>query len=333
MERFCGTRRADATRALCHLGFGSNSPDGPGSGFCLDILERPVLRRGMIDALDLPPLREVIAAHDLGARHSLGQHFLLDGNLTARIVRAAGDLNGRNLIEVGPGPGGLTRALLASGAARIVAIELDPRAVAAIAELADLVNASGSDGNRADAAGSVARLTVIEADALLVDLRELVPEPRQIIANLPYNVASPLLVRWLRQAAAFERMTLMFQREVAERIVAEPGTDAYGRLSVLAGWTCKRHIAVRLPPTAFVPPPKVWSAVVVLTPHGRQPEPALFATMERLTAAAFGQRRKMLRGALKSLGGEALLTKAGIAPERRAETLSVAEFDRLARLL
>ena len=267
---------------------------------------------------DLPPLRDVIAAHGLGARHSLGQHFLLDANLTARIVRAAGDLAGRNVIEVGPGPGGLTRALLASESAKIVAIELDRRAVAAVAELA-----AAADG----------RLTVIEADALRVDLTDLVPPPRQIIANLPYNVASPLLVRWLRQAAAYERMTLMFQREVAERIVAAPGTEAYGRLSVLAGWICEGHIAVRLPPAAFVPPPKVWSAVVVLTPRAVQPEPALFATMERLTAAAFGQRRKMLRGALKSLGGETLLTRAEIAPDRRAETLSVMEFDRLARML
>jgi 16S rRNA (adenine1518-N6/adenine1519-N6)-dimethyltransferase len=277
----------------------------------------------MSDAVELPPLREVIAAHGLDARHSLGQHFLLDGNLTALIVRAAGDLNGRNLIEVGPGPGGLTRALLASDATLIVAIELDRRAVAAIAELAQLVNVTGPN----------ARLTVIEADALRVDLPDLVPKPRQIIANLPYNVASPLLVRWLRQAGEFERMTLMFQREVAERIVAAPGTGAYGRLSVLAGWICECHIAVRLPPEAFVPPPKVWSAVVVLTPHATQPEPALFAAMERLTAAAFGQRRKMLRGALKPLGGAALLARADIAPERRAETLSVAEFHRLVRLL
>jgi 16S rRNA (adenine1518-N6/adenine1519-N6)-dimethyltransferase len=159
------------------------------------------------------------------------------------------------------------------------------------------------------------------------------PKPRQIVANLPYNVASPLLVRWLRQASAFEQMTLMFQREVAERIVAEPDSAAYGRLSVLAGWICERHIALRLPPAAFVPPPKVWSAVVVLRPLVEQPEPALFAAMERLTAAAFGQRRKMLRGALRQLGGEALLARAGIAPERRAETLSIAEFDGLARLL
>jgi 16S rRNA (adenine1518-N6/adenine1519-N6)-dimethyltransferase len=263
-------------------------------------------------------LRDVIAAHGLGARHSLGQHFLLDGNLTARIVRAAGDLDGRNVIEIGPGPGGLTRALLVSGAARIVAIEVDKRAIAAIEDLAGT-----ADG----------RLTVLQADALRVDLPDLVPPPRQIVANLPYNVASPLLVRWLRQASAYERMTLMFQREVAERIVAAPDTDAYGRLSVLTGWVCECHIAVRLPPEAFVPPPKVWSAVVVLTPRPDQPEPALFAAMERLTAAAFGQRRKMLRGALKSIGGEMLLRRAEIAGDRRAETLSVAEFDRLARLL
>ena len=266
----------------------------------------------------LPPLRAVIAAHGLDARHSLGQHFLLDANLTARIARAAGDLTGRHVIEVGPGPGGLTRALLESGAEKIVAIELDRRAVGAIAELA---------------AGTNGRLTVLEADALRVDLPALVPAPRQVIANLPYNIASPLLVRWLRQAREYERLTLMFQREVADRIAAAPDTEAYGRLSVLAGWTCETHIAVRLPPAAFVPPPKVWSAVVVLTPHPVQPDPVLFATMERLTAAAFGQRRKMLRGSLKGLGGAALLNRADIAPERRAETLSVAEFDRLARLL
>jgi 16S rRNA (adenine1518-N6/adenine1519-N6)-dimethyltransferase len=281
---------------------------------------------------DLPPLRAVIARHGLDARHSLGQHFLLDGNLTARIVRAAGDLNGRNVIEIGPGPGGMTRSLLATGAARIVAVELDRRAVAAIAELAAM---SGRETTGALASGPTVppRLTVIEADALRVDLPALAPAPRQIVANLPYNIASPLLVRWLRQAAAYERMTLMFQKEVAERIVAAPDTEAYGRLSVLAGWLCETYIAVRLPPAAFVPPPKVWSAVVVLIPHAVQPEPALFVAMERLTAAAFGQRRKMLRGSLKALGGEALLDRAGIAPERRAETLSVAEFDRLARML
>jgi 16S rRNA (adenine1518-N6/adenine1519-N6)-dimethyltransferase len=265
-----------------------------------------------------PPLREVIIRHGLAARHSLGQHFLLDGNLTDRIVREAGDLTGRHIIEIGPGPGGLTRSLLASAAADVIAIELDRRAIGAMMELAET-------------AGS--RLRVIEGDARSVDLASLVPAPRQVVANLPYNVASPLLVRWLGQAASFERLTLMFQHEVAERICAEPGTAAYGRLSVLAQWTCVTRIVVRLPPAAFTPPPKVWSAVVSLTPHERQPNPAAFARMEALTGAAFGQRRKMLRGSLRGLGGEALLARAEIAPERRAETLSVAEFDRLVELI
>ncbi len=266
---------------------------------------------------DLPPLREVIARHGLAARHSLGQHFLLDGNLTDRIVREAGDLAGRHVIEVGPGPGGLTRSLLASDAASVTAIELDRRAIGAVTELA---------------ATAGKRLLVIEADALTVDLTALVPQPRQVIANLPYNIASPLLVGWLRHAAAFERLTLMFQQEVAERICAAPDTSAYGRLSVLTQWTCDARIALRLPPAAFTPPPKVASAVVSLTPHAEQPDPAVFTRMEALTAAAFGQRRKMLRGSLRGLGGEALLTRAGIAPDRRAETLSVQEFDRLVRL-
>jgi 16S rRNA (adenine1518-N6/adenine1519-N6)-dimethyltransferase len=262
----------------------------------------------------LPPLRDVIARHGLAARHSLGQHFLLDGNLTDRIVREAGDLAGRHVIEVGPGPGGLTRSLLGSAAASVTAIELDRRAIGAVTELAETTGG---------------RLRVIEADALSIDTASLVPAPRQIIANLPYNVASPLLVGWLRQAASFERLTLMFQQEVAERICAERDTPAYGRLSVLTQWTCDTRIVLRLPPGAFTPPPKVWSAVVSLTPHITQPDPAVFARMEALTAAAFGQRRKMLRGSLRGLGGEGLLARAGIAPERRAETLSVAEFDRL----
>ena len=263
---------------------------------------------------DFPPLRDVIARHGLAARHSLGQHFLLDGNLTDRIVREAGDLSGRHVIEVGPGPGGLTRSLLGSAAASVTAIELDRRAIGAVTELAEVAGG---------------RLRVIEGDALSVDIASLVPAPRAVIANLPYNVASPLLVRWLRQAASFERLTLMFQQEVAERICAAPDTPAYGRLSVLTQWTCDTGIVLRLPPGAFTPPPKVWSAVVSLTPHAIQPDPAVFARMEALTAAAFGQRRKMLRGSLRGMGGEALLTRAGIAPERRAETLSVAEFDRL----
>jgi len=266
---------------------------------------------------ELPPLRDVIARHGLAAKHSLGQHFLLDGNLTDRIVREAGDLSGRHVIEIGPGPGGLTRSLLGSSAASITAIELDRRAIGAMTELAAI-------------AGD--RLRVIQGDALSVDATSLVPAPRQIIANLPYNIASPLLVRWLRHAASFERLMLMFQQEVAERICAEPDSSAYGRLSVLTQWTCETRIVMRLPPTAFTPPPKVWSAVVGLTPHAVQPDPALFSRMEALTAAAFGQRRKMLRGSLRGMGGEALLARAEINPERRAETLSVAEFDRLVRL-
>jgi 16S rRNA (adenine1518-N6/adenine1519-N6)-dimethyltransferase len=221
------------------------------------------------------------------------------------------------VIEVGPGPGGLTRSLLASSAASVTAIELDRRAIGAIGELAET------------AAG---RLRVIEGDALAVDAAGLVPAPRQVIANLPYNIASPLLVGWLRQAALWERLTLMFQQEVADRICAQTDTPAYGRLSVLAQWMCDARIVMRIPPAAFTPPPNVWSAVVSLTPHAVQPDPVRFARMEALTAAAFGQRRKMLRGSLRAMGGQVLLGQAGIAPERRAETLSVAEFDRLAAL-
>jgi 16S rRNA (adenine1518-N6/adenine1519-N6)-dimethyltransferase len=259
----------------------------------------------------------VIARHGLDARRSLGQHFLLDANLTARIARQAGDLAGRHVVEVGPGPGGLTRALLATDAAGVTAVEVDPRAIAALQELVQ----------------AFPKLRVVAGDALALDLSALAAAPRQVAANLPYNIASPLLVGWLRQAAAWERLTLMFQQEVADRICAAPDTPAYGRLSVLAQWICATEFRLRIPPAAFVPPPKVWSAVVVLTPRPAQPEATLFAAMERLTAAAFGQRRKMLRGALRPLGGEALLARAGIAPERRAETLDIAEFDRLARLL
>ena len=265
-----------------------------------------------------PSLREVIARYGLAAKRSLGQHFLLDANLTARIVRAAGPLHGVHVIEIGPGPGGLTRALLASDAASVTAVEVDPRAVEALRDLSAQVGR---------------RLRVILSDALALDVVSLTSEPRQIVANLPYNIATPLLVRWLRQARAFERLTLMFQQEVADRICATPSTSAYGRLTVLAQWTCQTALLLRLPPAAFVPPPKVHSAVVGLTPHAAQPDAARFSTMERLTAAAFGQRRKMLRSALKSLGGETLLRHAGIAPDRRAETLSVEEFDRLAQLV
>ena len=268
---------------------------------------------------DLPSLRDAIARHGLDARKSLGQHFLLDPSVCGRIAALAGDLSGRHVLEVGPGPGGLTRALLATPAAEVVAVELDRRAVALLAELA---------------AAHPGRLTVIEGDAQKTDATALVPAPRRIIANLPYNVASPLLVGWLRQAAAIEGMTLMFEQEVAERITAAPDTPAYGRLAVLAQWRCRCDLLLRLPPGAFTPPPKVWSAVVGFTPHAEDPGPALFAAMERTTAAAFGQRRKMLRGALKSLGdAEELLAAAAIEGTRRAETLTVAEFDTLARAL
>lgn len=269
-----------------------------------------------------PALREVIARHELDARKSLGQHFLLDPGLCARIAGLAGDLAGREVVEVGPGPGGLTRALLDAGPRRVVAVEVDPRAVAAAQEL------------RAE---DPARLEVLTGDATRLDLATLVATPRQVVANLPYNVGTPILVNLLRGAPAWERLTLMFQQEVADRICAAPDTDAYGRLSVLAQWTCTASVQLRVPPGAFSPPPRVWSAVVVLEPHPVQPSPALFAAMERLTASAFGQRRKMLRGALRTLGHpggpEALLGAAGIAPERRAETLDVAEFATLAGLV
>jgi 16S rRNA (adenine1518-N6/adenine1519-N6)-dimethyltransferase len=266
----------------------------------------------------LPPLRDIIARHGLAARKSLGQHFLLDENLTAKIARQAGDLSGRHVVEVGPGPGGLTRALLATDAASITAVEIDPRACAAIREL----QTAHPD-----------RLHLIEADALHTDLTTLVPPPRQIVANLPYNAGSPMLIRWLHQAASWERLTLMFQLEVAERICAERGTGAYGRLSVLAQLTCQTDILLRVPPSAFTPPPKVFSAVVGFVPHTAQPEPALLTAIERVTAAAFGQRRKMLRGALRALGGQKLLNAAGIDGERRAETLTIDEFRNLATLI
>ncbi len=265
----------------------------------------------------LPSLQEVISRHDFRAKRALGQHFLLDLNLTAKIASVAGDLAGRHVIEVGPGPGGLTRALLATEAASVTAIEIDPRGVAAAQELA---------------AAYPGRLTVIGADALGLDMVGLVPAPRQIVANLPYNVGTPLLIGWLRQIAQFERLTLMFQEEVAQRIVAAPDTEAYGRLAVLAQWTCHVALALRIPPEAFTPPPKVHSAIVRFLPKAEQPDAALFMAMERVTQAAFGQRRKMLRAALKPLGGETLLRRAGIDPTRRAETLTIMEFDGLARL-
>ena len=269
---------------------------------------------------DLPPLREVLADHGLLADKRFGQHFLLDLNLTRKIARLAAPLDDAVVIEVGPGPGGLTRALLAEGAARVVAIERDPRFLPMLADVA-----AAADG----------RLTVVQADALRVDEAALAAECGPglrplIVANLPYNVGTPLLVRWMTGAFRPALMALMFQKEVADRIVAPPASDAYGRLSVLAQATCEARLAMTLPARAFSPPPKVDSAVVVLTPRADTPPPALLAALERVTAAAFGQRRKMLRSSLKPLGGEALCIVAGLDPAARAEVIDIAGFLRLA---
>jgi 16S rRNA (adenine1518-N6/adenine1519-N6)-dimethyltransferase len=266
----------------------------------------------------LPPLREVIAHFGLGARKTLGQHFLLDLNLTRRIARAAGNLAEGTVIEVGPGPGGLTRALLAEGAARVVAIERDRRCIDALQDLAD-----AAEG----------RLTLMEGDAAAIDAAELGPPPRRIVANLPYNISTVLLVRWLRQADAFASLTLMFQKEVADRIVAAPGSKSYGRLSVMANWRCDTRILFNLPARAFTPPPKVASSVIRFDPLPAPRFPATWDAMETVVAAAFGQRRKMLRGALRSLKVDTgrLLGEAGIDPEARAETLAVEQFAALAR--
>jgi 16S rRNA (adenine1518-N6/adenine1519-N6)-dimethyltransferase len=270
------------------------------------------------DSAHRPPLRDIIRVFDLKPDKSLGQHFLLDPHLLASLTRHAEPLAGVNVLEIGPGPGGLTRALLDTNAAHITAIEYDPRAVAAITALASTANN---------------RLTIIQADALKTDLTLLTPPPRAIVANLPYNIGTPLLISWLAQAAQFQSLTLMFQLEVAERICAAPNTPAYGRISVLTQWLCTAAIVQHIPAAAFTPPPKVDSALIHLIPNPTQPSPAEFKTMERLTAAAFGQRRKMLRGALKPLGGEALLNAAKLDPTRRAETLTVQEFAELVRVI
>ncbi len=265
---------------------------------------------------DLPPLREVIAKHGLDARKSFGQHFLLDGNLTDRIVRVAGDVTAATIIEVGPGPGGLTRSLLRGGAKSVIAIEKDKRAVAAVNDLKPF----WPD-----------RLTVVEADALTVDVADVAAPPRQIVANLPYNVATPLLILWLRQIAGVSRLTLMFQKEVADRLVAAPGEQAYGRLSVVAQWLCVTTREFNIDRLAFLPPPKVTSTVMTLVPRPLPIAPASFGALEAVTAAAFGQRRKMLRSSLRRLGLRP--ERIGIDPTRRAEELSVDEFCALARQL
>ncbi|MBO9656995.1 16S rRNA (adenine(1518)-N(6)/adenine(1519)-N(6))-dimethyltransferase RsmA [Agrobacterium sp. SOY23] len=270
----------------------------------------------------LPPLRDVIQRHGLDAKKSLGQNFLFDLNLTQKIARTAGPLDGVTVIEVGPGPGGLTRAILSLGAKKVIAVERDSRCLPVLAEIE---------------AHYPGRLEVIEGDALKTDFEGLVPagEPVRIIANLPYNVGTQLLVNWLLPKAwppFWLSMTLMFQKEVGQRIVAEEGDNHYGRLGVLAGWRTVSEMAFDVPPQAFSPPPKVTSTVVHLLPKDK-PLPCDVSKLEKVTEAAFGQRRKMLRQSVKSLGGETLLEKAGIDPTRRAETLSVEEFVTLANCL
>jgi 16S rRNA (adenine1518-N6/adenine1519-N6)-dimethyltransferase len=294
----------------------------------------------------LPPLREVIAAHGLRARKSLGQNFLLDLNLTRRIARAAGAGQGGTFYEVGPGPGGLTRALLAEGADKVIAVERDERCLAALQEIAEAYPG---------------KLEILHADALTLDEESVLPQGTRIAANLPYNIGTALLIKWLTGASAsksaerrhdaaakqlrpavrpnkdwppfWASLTLMFQREVAERITAKPGSPHYGRLSVLAAWRTRARILFDVNRSAFVPPPSVTSAVVQIEPLVEPAAAADLDALEKVTAAAFGQRRKMLRQSLKSLGGEALLEKAGIDPTARPERLSVVQFAALANAL
>ncbi|WP_438975332.1 16S rRNA (adenine(1518)-N(6)/adenine(1519)-N(6))-dimethyltransferase RsmA [Roseicyclus sp.] len=270
---------------------------------------------------DLPALRDVIASHGLSARKALGQNFLLDLNLTAKIARAAGDLSGCDVLEVGPGPGGLTRGLLAEGARRVLAIEKDARCLPALEEIA---------------AAYPGRLEVINADALALDWSAHLTPPVKVVSNLPYNVGTELLIRWLTPPAwppVWQSLTLMFQREVADRIVATPGSKTYGRLAILAQWRSDARIALTLPPEAFTPPPKVHSAVVHFTALPSPRFPADQAVLERVVAKAFNQRRKMLRAALKGLAPdiEDRILAAGLKPTDRAEQISIEGFCALAR--
>ena len=266
---------------------------------------------------DLPSLRETLDAHGLLAKKSFGQHFLLDLDVTRKIVRLAGPFEGRSVIEVGPGPGGLTRALLESDAGKVVLVEKDPRFLPLLGELDD-----GSG-----------RLRIVEGDALKVREAELVEGPAHVVSNLPYNVGTALLIKWLTGPWTPHALTLMFQKEVAERIVAAPGDDAYGRLAVISQAVADARIVLHLPAAAFTPPPKVASAVVHLVPKADRPDRETLKRLERVTAAAFGQRRKMLRSSLKQLGGAALCEAAGIASDDRAEVVDLAGFLRLAGAL
>ena len=266
-----------------------------------------------IDAL--PPLSAMVRALDMRARKSLGQNFLFDLNLTRRIARSAGTLNGTT-IEVGPGPGGLTRALLLEGAEQVIAIEKDFRARSVLDSL--LTAANG-------------RLQLVEGDALKTPLWEMGNAPLRIIANLPYNIATSLLIQWLEHAPAFESLTLMFQREVAERITAAPGDSAYGRLSILTGWHANAQILFDIPQDAFVPAPKIISSVVQIRPLPAPRFACSQSALETVTRLAFGQRRKMLRASLKSVGGAPMLEAAGIDPQARPQDLDIAAFCRLAK--
>lgn len=265
--------------------------------------------------LPLPPLRDVIARFGLSARRGLGQHFLMDLNLTARVARCAGNLDGLSVIEVGPGPGGLTRSLLATPARRVIAIERDARCVQALRELEQWYPE---------------RLSVIEADAMSVDMVSLAPPPRCIVANLPYNVATPLLLSWLRHIRDFESLTLMLQKEVVDRLTAVPGTGAYGRLTVIVQWLCHVERMFNVDRKAFTPPPKVTSSVVRLRPLAEPLGAAEWSSLEAVTAAAFSQRRKMLRSSLRPIGLDPV--EAAIDPRRRAEELDVPAFCALARV-
>ena len=272
---------------------------------------------------DLPPLRDVIASHGLDAKKSLGQNFLLDLNLTSKIARLAGDISGHDVLEVGPGPGGLTRGLLAAGARRVVALEKDPRCMAALAQIA---------------AAYPGRLDVFNADALDFDIRGQLTGPVRVVANLPHNVGTELLVRWLTPKdwpPFWSSLTLMFQKEVAERIIAKPGTKAYGRLGILAQWKSNPSVVMELPPEAFTPPPKVHSAVVHLEALAEPRFPAPAGLLSSTVAMAFNQRRKMLRSSLKSAAPdiETALRDAGLEPTARAEEISLEGFCALARRL
>lgn len=273
----------------------------------------------------LPPLRDIIRDHSLRAEKSLGQNFLLDLNLTGKIARVATKLDQSTVFEIGPGPGGLTRALLMEGAKKLISIEYDPRAIIALQSLKDAAQG---------------RLDIVQQDALHADLPALAQAagcagPYTIVANLPYNIATPLLTGWLEQIHAnpgrYSQMVLMFQKEVAQRIVAKPSTKAYGRLAILAQWLCDVKLMFDVPAAAFTPPPKVTSSIVRLIPKKRDGESIGFKTMEKITAAAFGQRRKMIRGSLKEYMGA--VEECGLRPEARAEELSVQEFTRLAQVV